>query len=319
MMNVWQGMQAPQGLSYDESALTPTHGVFWAEPLEKGYGVTIGNSLRRVLLSSLMGAAITRIRIAGIQHEFSSVPGVAEDATDLILNLKGVVVKYQGEGPATIRLKKSEPGPVLGGDIDGDGIVEIVNKDHYICVLDADSTLFIEMEVETGRGFVAGRNNYREDYPIGWIPIDSIYSPVLKVRYEVENTRVNNDTEFEKLILDVTTNGTISPLDAVTASSKILMDHYGIFVGNREVPGTPAAAPAKSELKVDKKLMETRVEELELPARALNCLIQADIQTVGDLISKTEDEIMKTPHLGKKSLSDIKERLESMGLALRPE
>lgn len=316
MMNHWQGMLAPKGLSYDESGLTPTEGTFWIEPLEEGYGVTIGNSLRRVLLSSLVGAAIYRIRVEGIEHEFTAVPGVKEDATELILNLKGVVVHYEGDEVQILRLQKSDAGPVVAGDIEAPEGVEIVNKDHYLCYLDHGS-LNIELQVNVGRGYVSSKKNYEEDLPIGIIPIDSLYSPVLKVKYDIEKLPSEPEREPEKLNLHVTTNGTISPLDAVIAASKVLQDHYALLIGDKELSVmTPTEEDTGEENKGDDQL-DMKIEELELTVRALNCLTQAGIQTVGDLTDKTEDEVMKTPHLGKKSLAEIKEKLENLGLSLK--
>lgn len=317
MMNHSLDLQIPSGLKWVPETLTPTFGELILEPLEKGYGATVGNSLRRVLLTSLRGAAITRVKIDGIAHEFSPIPGVKEDGTQLSTNIKGIVVKFTGEGTRRIRLYKTVAGPVIAGDITTDGDVEVLNADHYICTLDQGGTLAMEFEVETGRGYVPFTENRPEDLPIGIIPVDSIFAPVVKVKYTVENTRVNQRTDYEKLILEVTTNGSLSPQEAVSASARILLEHFGIFGGGIALPESVKSDASSSESRAQDEKKGMKIDELELGVRALNCLYSAGINSVGDLLSKTEDEIMKVPHLGKKSLSEIKEKLANLGLSLK--
>jgi DNA-directed RNA polymerase subunit alpha len=285
-----------------------------AEPLERGFGVTLGNALRRVLLSSLQGAAITSIHIDGVLHEFSSIPGVREDVTDIVLNIKDIAVKYQGEGPKRLTLKKTGPGTVTAGDIQAGGDIQILNPDLVICTLDDGAEIRIEFTVSTGMGYVPADRNRSEDAPIGLIPIDSLYSPVKKVSYRVENTREGQVLDYDKLTLSIETNGAISPEDAIAFAARILQDQLNVFV-NFEEPRREEAAPSIPQLAFNPALLK-KVDELELSVRSANCLKNDNIVYIGDLIQKSEAEMLRTPNFGRKSLNEIKEVLAQMGLHL---
>ncbi len=285
-----------------------------AEPLERGFGMTLGNALRRVLLSSLQGAAITSIHIDGVLHEFSSIPGVREDVTDIVLNMKDVVFRVHGEGPKRVRVHKTGPGTVVAGDIEETADVEVVNKDHPICTLDEDVELRMELTVNTGKGYVPADQNRPADAPIGLIQVDSLYSPVRRVSYHVENTREGQTLDYDKLTLKVETDGSVSPEDAVAYAARILQDQFQIFI-NFEEPEVEQQEEKQPELAFNPALLK-RVDELELSVRSANCLKNDNIVYIGDLIQKTEAEMLRTPNFGRKSLNEIKEVLAQMGLHL---
>ena len=285
-----------------------------AEPLERGFGVTLGNALRRVLLSSLQGAAITSIHIDGVLHEFSSIPGVREDVTDIVLNIKDIAVKYQGEGPKRLTLKKTGPGTVTAGDIQAGGDIQILNPDLVICTLDDGAEIRIEFTVSTGMGYVPADRNRSEDAPIGLIPVDSLYSPVRKVSYRVENTREGQVLDYDKLTLTIETDGSITGEDAVAFAARILQDQLSLFV-NFDEPQKEQATEAVTELAFNPALLK-KVDELELSVRSANCLKNDNIVYIGDLIQKSEAEMLRTPNFGRKSLNEIKEVLAAMGLHL---
>ncbi|MDR2312784.1 MAG: DNA-directed RNA polymerase subunit alpha [Brucellaceae bacterium] len=285
-----------------------------AEPLERGYGLTLGNALRRVLLSSLRGAAVTAVQIDGVLHEFSSINGVREDVTDIVLNVKEIAIRMEGDGPKRMVVRKEGPGVVTAGDIQTVGDVEILNPDHIICTLDEGAEIRMEFTVNTGKGYVPADRNRAEDAPIGLIPVDSLYSPVRKVSYKIENTREGQVLDYDKLILNVETNGSVSGEDAVAYAARILQDQLAIFV-NFDEPQKEAPQEQVAELAFNPALLK-KVDELELSVRSANCLKNDNIVYIGDLIQKTEAEMLRTPNFGRKSLNEIKEVLASMGLHL---
>lgn len=295
-----------------------SYGKYVVEPLERGYGTTLGNSLRRILLSSLPGTAITSIKIAGIQHEFSTVPGVKEDVTEIVLNVKGIVAKFHGEGIKTIYLEMNGEGEMTAGDMKADGEVDILNPTHHIATLAPDASLSIELTLSHGRGYVPASRNKTEQTVIGVIPVDSVYTPVRKVNYFVENTRVRDLTDFDKLTLEVWTNGTITARDAVSLGARILCDHFMLFTDLSETMGATSTVVEKAETQRD-KVLELTIEELDLSVRSFNCLKRANINTVEDLISRSEDEMMKVRNLGRKSLEEVINKLAMMGLSLTTE
>lgn len=293
-----------------------TYAKFVVEPLERGYGTTLGNSLRRVLLSSLPGAAVTSLKIDGVLHEFSTVPGVGEDVTDIILNLKSLALKIYDDEPQVIRIDAKGPGELLAGDIEKGSQVEILNPELHIATLDDNATLSMEITVERGRGYRSAEKNKKEDHIIGVIPIDSIFSPVRKVNYTVTDTRVGQITDYDKLTLEIWTNGCIIPDEAISLSAKILHDHLKLFIGLTEKIGDVEIMVEKEEEERD-KILDMSIEELDLSVRSYNCLKRAGINTVGELIMKTEEDMMKVRNLGKKSLEEVDEKLEALGLGLR--
>jgi DNA-directed RNA polymerase subunit alpha len=286
------------------------------EPLERGYGITLGNSLRRVILSSLPGAAVTSVKIDGVLHEFSSIPGVVEDVTEIILNLKALALKIYTDEPQVIRIEETKAGEVLAGDIIKSSEVEILNPELHLATLDSDAHLSIEMTVEKGRGYRPSEKNKKEDHIIGVIPIDSIFSPVRKVNYTVTDTRVGQITDYDKLTFEVWTNGTIAPDEAISLSAKILNEHLQLFVGLTEKIGDVEIMVEKEEEERDKVLYMS-VEELDLSVRSYNCLKRAGINTVGELVQKTVEDMMKVRNLGKKSLAEIEIKLASLDLDLK--
>ena len=297
---------------------TPTddsYGKYVIEPLERGYGTTLGNSLRRVLLSSLPGTAVTSIRISGIQHEFSAIPGVKEDVTEIVLNIKRIIARLHSDEPKTAYIEASGEGEVTAGDIKADGEVEILNPELHIATLGPDASLSMELTLDHGRGYVPADKNKNPQQIIGTIPVDSIYTPVLKVNYAVENTRVGNQTDFDKLTLEVWTDRTISPRDAVSLGAKILVDHFTLFTDLSDSIGSRSTVVEKVETQRD-KVLEMTIEELDLSVRSFNCLKRANINTVEDLISKTQDEMIKVRNLGRKSLEEVEHKLAMMGLSL---
>ena len=293
-----------------------SYGKYVVEPLERGYGTTLGNSLRRILLSSLPGTAVTTVKIAGIQHEFSTIPGVKEDLTEIILNIKGLIARLHSQRTKTIYIEAAGEGEVTAGDIKPDSEVEILNPDLHIATLSADASLSIEMTIGHGRGYVSAERNKLQQPIIGVIPIDSIYTPVQKVNYTVENTRVGNMTDFDKLTLEVWTDKTISARDAVSLGAKILCDHFALFTDLSETISSKSTVVEKAETQRD-KVLEMTIEELDLSVRSFNCLKRANINTVEDLISKSEDEMIKVRNLGRKSLEEVVHKLAMMGLALQ--
>jgi len=294
-----------------------SYGKYIVEPLERGYGTTLGNSLRRILLSSLPGTAVTTVKIAGIQHEFSTIPGVKEDVTEIILNIKQIIARLHTQRTKTIYIEASGEGEVTAGDIKPDSEVEILNPELHIATLGPDAALSIEMTIGHGRGYVSAERNKLQQPIIGVIPIDSIYTPVQKVNYSVENTRVGNMTDFDKLTLEVWTNKTISARDAVSLGAKILCDHFTLFTDLSESISSKSTVVEKAETQRD-KVLEMTIEELDLSVRSFNCLKRANINTVEDLISKTEEEMIKVRNLGRKSLEEVVHKLAMMGLSLAP-
>ena len=295
-----------------------SYGKYIVEPLERGYGTTLGNSLRRILLSSLPGTAATSIKIAGVQHEFSTVPGVKEDVTEIVLNVKKIIARLHSQGAKTVYIDATGECEVTAGDIKADGEVEILNPELHIATLSADATLNMELTLSHGRGYVPADRNKPEQTIIGVIPVDSLYSPVNRVNYTVENTRVGNMTDYDKLTLEVWTDGTISARDAVSLGAKILCDHLVLFTDLSDTVGTRSTVVEKPETQRD-KVLEMTIEELDLSVRSFNCLKRANINTVEDLISKTEDEMMKVRNLGRKSLEEVINKLNMMGLSLAKE
>ncbi|WP_324670418.1 DNA-directed RNA polymerase subunit alpha [Geochorda subterranea] len=296
--------------------VTDTYGKFVVEPLERGYGITLGNSLRRVLMSSLPGAAVATLRIDGVLHEFSHLPGVREDVTDIILNVKELVVRLHGDGPVTARLEASEEGPVLARAIRVGPEVEILNPDHVIATLESGGRLSMEMTIVKGRGWAPAERNKQPGLPIGVMAVDSIFNPVRRVNYHVENTRVGQRTDFDRLVLELWTNGAIAPMEAVATAAQILIQHLELF---RDLT-TPEQAPMQQESPQDRersRVLEMPIEELGLSVRSYNCLKRAGIDTVGELTRKTEEDMMKVRNLGKKSLQEVKEKLAQLGLSLR--
>ena len=301
-----------------ESFETPedvTYGKYVVEPLERGYGTTLGNALRRVMLSSLPGTAATSIKIAGVQHEFSTIPGVKEDVTEIVLNIKGLLTKLFAEGTKTVYIEAVGPCEVTAGDIKLDGEVEILNPEMHIATLDSGATLNMEITLSHGRGYVPADRNKPAQTVIGVIPVDSIYTPVRKVNYTVAPTRVGASSDFDKLTLEVWTDGTISARDAVSLGAKILCDHFTLFTDLSESVGSKPTVVERETAQRD-KVLEMTIEELDLSVRSFNCLKRANINTVEDLISKTEDEMMKVRNLGRKSLEEVIHKLDMMGLAL---
>ncbi|NPV71802.1 MAG: DNA-directed RNA polymerase subunit alpha [Firmicutes bacterium] len=297
--------------------LTDSYGRFVVEPLERGYGTTLGNSLRRVLLSSLPGAAVTTVRIEGVLHEFSTIPGVVEDTTDIILNIKELALRLHWDGTKTIRIDVEGERQVVAGDITSDADVEVLNPEHHIATVDRNARLTMEMTVERGRGYVPADRNKRPDQPIGVIPVDSIFTPVKRVNYTVEDTRVGHVTNFDRLTLEVWTNATIRPEDAVSMAARVLIEHLDLFAGlTQESAGVEMVVEREQDER--NHYLDMPIEELDLSVRSFNCLKRAGINTVGQLIEKTDEEMIKVRNLGKKSLEEVKQKLAALGLSLRP-
>lgn len=294
-----------------------TYGKFVVEPLERGYGITLGNSLRRILLSSLPGVAASSLKIDGVLHEFSTIPGVVEDVTDIILNVKELAVNMHDEGPKVLVIDADSPGKISAKDIKADADVEIINPDLHIATLNGDSKLHMEITLTGGRGYVTAEKNKVPNQPIGVIPIDSIYTPVRKVNYSVKDTRVGQITDYDKLTLEVWTNGTIKPDEAISLSAKILNEHLNLFIDLSDNAKHAEIMVEKEETKKE-KVLEMTIEELDLSVRSYNCLKRAGINTVEDLISRTEEDMMKVRNLGKKSLDEVVQKLDSLGLSLAP-
>jgi DNA-directed RNA polymerase subunit alpha len=321
---LWKGFQKPKRLEVDRDTLSDHYGRFTAQPFERGFATTIGNALRRVLLSSIEGAAITAVRVEGVLHEFSPIPGVMEDTTDLILNLKKIPLRMHVDHPKALLLKTSEAGEVRAKHIIADSEVEILDPEAYIATLAQGSTLQVELRIKQGRGYVSADKNFDEDLSIGWIPVDSVHSPVKKVNYFVENARVGQATDYEKLTLEVWANGAVTPRDAVGLASKLMREHLSIFIHieddeddeDDDTPGTPRVVTPGQEREALGEKLNRSVDELELSVRSYNCLKNANIRTIGELVQKTEADMLKTKNFGRKSLNEIKEILETMGLSL---
>jgi DNA-directed RNA polymerase subunit alpha len=320
----WQEMKKPNALEKRPTGDSRRKATFVAEPLERGFGLTLGNSLRRVLLSSLQGAAVTSMKIEGVLHEFSSLAGVREDVTDIVLNVKQIALKMEGEGPKRLQLAATGPGEVTASQIATTGDIEVMNPDLVICHLDEGATLNMELTADTGKGYVPAANNRPVDAPIGLVPVDALYSPVRQVSYKVENTRVGQELDYDKLTLTVETDGTVTPEDALAYAARILQDQLQLFVHFDDglaatvMPTGVAVAAVESEADANQlnRYLLKKVDELELSVRSANCLKNDNIIYIGDLVQKTEAEMLRTPNFGRKSLNEIKEVLSSMGLRL---
>ena len=314
---LWKGFQRPKRLDFERETLTDRFGRFYAQPFERGFGTTIGNALRRVLLSSIEGAAITAVQIDGVLHEFSPIKGVVEDATDIILNLKQLPLTCHVDHTKTLTLRKDKPGPVRASDIEADADVEILEPDAHIATIAEGGKLHMQLRVKRGRGYVSADRNFDEDLGIGWIPIDSVHSPVKRVNYLVEGARIGQTTDYDKLTIEVWTNGSVTPRDAVSLSAKLIKDHLNIFVSLDDADDEQAEPGAETpRIGVTNEHLDKSVEELELSVRSYNCLKNANIRTIRELVGKTETEMLKTKNFGRKSLNEIKEILTSMGLSL---
>ena len=314
MQRNWQTLRKPEKLEVEAGADEWRTATIIAEPLERGFGITLGNALRRILLSSLQGAAVTSVRIDGVLHEFSSIAGVREDVTDIVLNIKQIAVRMHGDGPKRMTLSATGPGEVKAGQIQAGHDIEVMNPELVLCTLDDGAKLGMEFTVDLGRGYVAAAANRPEDAPIGLIPVDAIYSPVRRVSYRVEPTRVGQVTDYDRLILQIETNGAVTPEDSVALAARILQDQLGMFV-NFEEPQRLRAEEPRPELPFNPNLLR-KVDELELSVRSANCLKNDNIVYIGDLVQKSEQEMLRTPNFGRKSLNEIKEVLTAMGLGL---
>jgi len=313
--------QRPKFLECDFETLTDRYGRFLAQPFERGYGVTVGNALRRILLSSITGAAITSVRIQGVLHEFSTIPGVVDDVTDIILNLKSIPLKLQGDVPRRMVIEKTGPAAVTSSDIAHDADIEILDDDVAIAALDTDGTLEVEMIVQNGRGYIPAEQNFDEDQSLDFIPLDSSHSPVLKVNYKVEPARVGKRIDYESLTLEIWTTGAIRPMDALSQAAKIMRDHLGIFLNVVDEPLERDSAPSKKEIPYlgQADVLAKTIDHLELSVRSNNCLRSAGIERIYELVQKTEDELLKTKNFGRKSLAEIKETLAHLNIGLNLE
>ncbi|MFN6201856.1 MAG: DNA-directed RNA polymerase subunit alpha [Acidobacteriota bacterium] len=313
---MWTGFQKPKRLACE--TMTDRYGRFSAQPFERGFGTTIGNSLRRALLSSIEGAAITAVRIEGVLHEFSSIPGVVEDATDIILNLKQIPFKLLDGDVKTLRVSRLEPGDLTSADIETDGDVEVLDPNVHIATVSEGGALSIELRLKRGRGYVSADRNFDDDLPVGYIPVDSVHSPVKKVNFSVEAARLGQDTDYDKLQLEVWTNGSVTPENAIGLAAKLIKDHMAIFINFQEDQHehTDTIAPVVKTSGPINDHLDKSVEELELSVRSYNCLKNSDIKTIRDLVQKSEPEMLKTKNFGRKSLNEIKDILSSMGLSL---
>ncbi len=312
---LWTGFQRPKRLEFDLESLTDRYGKFFAQPFERGFAATVGHSMRRVLLSSIEGAAITAIKIDGVLHEFSSLPDIVEDTTDLILNLKSIPFRLETDKPKTLVLNVSKAGEVTAADIEEDPDFECLAPEAHICTVSKGGKLSMELRLRKGRGYISADRNLEEEMSVGWIPIDSVHSPVRKVNYEVERARLGRDTNYERLVLECWTDGTVTPDRAVALGAKLLRDHLAIFVDFDEEPDVDTEE-VDEDFTAFNTTLNRPVDELELSVRSYNCLKNADIRTIRDLVQKTEPEMLKTKNFGKKSLQEIKEVLAEMGLTL---
>ncbi len=314
---LWKGFQRPKRLEFERETLTDRFGRFYAQPFERGFGTTVGNAVRRVLLSSIEGAAVTAVQIDGVLHEFSPIPGVVEDATDIILNLKQVPLKMHVDTTKTLYLKVDKPGEVRARDIETDADVEILEPDAHIATVADGGKLHMQMRVKRGRGYVSADKNFDEDLGIGWIPVDSVHSPIKKVNYLVEAARLGQTTDYDKLTVDIWSNGSVSPRDAISLAAKLVRDHLSIFVNLDDVGELqPEAGAETPHAAATNENLDKSVEELELSVRSYNCLKNANIRTIRELVQKSEAEMLKTKNFGRKSLNEIKDILASMGLSL---
>ena len=313
---LWKGFQRPKRLEFERETLTDRFGRFYAQPFERGFGTTIGNSLRRVLLSSIEGAAITAVKIDGVLHEFSPIPGVVEDATDIILNLKQIPLKIHSDATKTLVVKVDKPGVVRAKDIQLDQDVEVLEPEAHIATVSSGGKLHMELRMKRGRGYIAADKNFDEDLGIGWIPIDSVHTPVKKVNYLVEAARLGQTTDYDKLTVDVWTNGSVTPRDAVSLAARLLRDHMNIFVNLDETEQIVDAQAEAPRTGAGNENLDKSVEELELSVRSYNCLKNANIRTIRELVQKSEAEMLKTKNFGRKSLNEIKDILQGMGLSL---
>src|SRR6266705_755001 len=312
---MFKGFQKPKRLVANTENLTDRFGQFTAQPFQRGFGTTIGNSLRRVLLSSIEGAAITAVQVEGVDHEFSPIPGVVEDATDIILNLKQIPFKIMSEGVKVARIRLDHAGEVLSGQIETDADVEVLDRNVHVATVSEGGKLNIELRLKTGRGYVSADKNFDEDLALGYIPIDSVHSPVRKCNFAIEAARLGQMTDYDKLTIEVWTNGAVSPQDSIGYAAKLLKDHMTIFINFEELPEQTEEISERGMDKMN-EVLNRSVEELELSVRSYNCLKNANIQTIGELVQKTEAEMLKTKNFGRKSLNEIKEILSSMGLSL---
>jgi DNA-directed RNA polymerase subunit alpha len=310
----WETLKKPEKLEIEPGADPSKVATIVAEPLERGFGMTLGNAIRRVLLSSLQGAAVTSMQIEGVLHEFSSIPGVLEDVTDIVLNVKSIGLRMHGDGPKRMRLRATGPGEVRAGAIETGHDIDVLNPELVICTLDTGARISMELTVEIGKGYVPATQNRPEDAPIGLIPVDALFSPVRKVSYRVENTRVGQVTDYDSLSMRVETNGAVTPEDAVALAARILQDQLQLFI-NFEEPRGAVEKEVSGEPLINKNLLR-KVDELELSVRSANCLKNDNIVYIGDLVQKTEAEMLRTPNFGRKSLNEIKEVLANMGLHL---
>jgi len=313
---LWKGFQRPKRLDFERETLTDRFGRFTAQPFERGFGTTVGNAMRHVLLSSIEGAAVTAVKIEGVQHEFSPIQGVVEDATDLILNLKQIPLKVHTDQPKTLTVRVTKPGEVRARDIQADADVEILEPDAHIATVSEGGKLEMELRIKRGRGYVSADKNFDEDLGIGWIPIDSVHSPIKKVNYVVEAARVGQTTDYDKLTLEVWSNGAVTPRDAVSLAAKLIRDHFTIFVSLEDLGESALDAGGDQPLTSGNEHLDKSVEELELSVRSYNCLKNANIRTIRELVQKSEGEMLKTKNFGRKSLNEIKEILTTMGLSL---
>jgi DNA-directed RNA polymerase subunit alpha len=316
----WRGLELPSLVTAERSTLSPTYGKFVAEPFERGFGVTVGNSLRRILLSSLEGSAITQVKLHGAQHEFSTLPGLVEDGTDIVLNVKSLVVKNYSDQTRVVRIEKNTKGPVTGADVRTDDQVEVINKDHLIATLTEDVPFLLEMVVENGRGYVPATEHTPQAQEIGIIPIDAAYSPVIRVRYEVEETRVGQKTNYDKLTMEIWTNGSVSPEMALVESAKILRKHLNPFIQYNELgPMVHSETRALGAIDLDEATeakLAMNLAELELSVRATNCLESENITTVRDLVTRTEEQLLEVRNFGETTLAEVREKLADIGLRL---
>jgi len=315
----WRGLELPSMVVCDQQTLTSTYGKFYAEPFERGFGTTIGNSLRRILLSSLEGSAVTQIKIRGAQHEFTTIPGILEDITDIVLNVKALVVKNHSESTRVITVERSEPGVITGAHVQTDADVEIINKDHVLATVTDNVPFMMEMVVENGRGYVPATEHSAGEHEIGIIPIDAVYSPITRVRYEIEETRVGQKTNYDKLLLDIWTNGSVHPEMALVEAAKILRKHLNPFVQYVElgpkVHSAPRSGSGSADAAMEAKL-NLSLAELKLSVRAMNCLESENINTVRDLVQRTEDQLLEVRNFGETTLVEVQEKLSELGLHL---
>ncbi len=313
---LWKGLQLPSRLDFERETSSDSFGRFTAQPLERGFGTTVGNALRRVLLSSIEGAAVTAVKIDGVLHEFSPIQGVVEDATDIILNLKQIPLKLHGDETKTVFLRVDKPGEVKARDIEVDQDLEVLEPDAHIATVSEGGKLHMELRIKKGRGYVPAEKNFDEDLGIGWIPLDSVHSPVRKVNYSVEAARVGQATDFDKLIIELRTNGAITPADALSEAAKTLQRHLAIFMTADDADDVEFEAPVAVATAASNEHLDKSVDELELSVRSYNCLKNANIRTIRELVQKSESEMLRTKNFGRKSLNEIKEILAGMGLSL---